>query len=211
MEPSNKVIHNFSISKYYKYSFVTEEGGFYGICYRNNAIIDKNIDKKDIENHLNGDKINSTFYTYKFGDNPNKINNNLNTVNSTNSSYLLENKNNSNLSEFDDSEDSVKLIKSSLLKISITHGLKAKDYSLITKYKDLLPIDNLLNQIEEKVEEIEKIINESSKYDKVIDFYFQQITDKIYNYFFLCSLFILLTGIFEFSYLKNFISRRKYV
>lgn len=234
MDPSNKVLHNFNISKFYKYSFVTDEGGFYGVCYRNNALLDISKFNKPSNKTKLGDRINSTYYTYQFGDKPilknnitlenndsNPISSQINVENDmlNNSSYLNTSNHFNNTESNSDSksdqilgdEESIELLKSSILKISITHGLKAKDYSLITKYKDLLPVDNILISIDEKINEIEKILGESSRYDKVIEFYFQQVLDKIYTYFYLCLSVIIVIGLLEFTYLKNYISRRKYV
>lgn len=234
MDPSNKVLHNFNISKFYKYSFVTDEGGFYGVCYRNNALLDISQFNRPSNKTKIGDRINSTYYTYQFGDKPilknnitlgsndtntmsSEINENNNTsninsdLNKTNHINNTESNSDPNSNQILGDEESIELLKSSILKISITHGLKAKDYSLITKYKDLLPVDNILNNIDEKVDEIEKILSESSRYDKVIEFYFQQVLDKIYTYFYLCLSVIIVIGLLEFTYLKNYISRRKYV
>ena len=94
---------------------------------------------------------------------------------------------------------------------SMKYGLDAKDYSEISKKKDLKPTELILEKMEDKARDLAKIIIfEKNKYMKIINI-FDELYNKICIFSFCVVICMIFVGILEMIYLKKFMKKRKLI
>ena len=93
----------------------------------------------------------------------------------------------------------------------LKYGVEAKDYSSVARAKDLKPVDLALEKLSDRAKDVSRLITHSQSNEKN----FEQILDKISSkimFFSLIVIFIMISiGYIEFTFLKNFMRRRKII
>ena len=94
---------------------------------------------------------------------------------------------------------------------SLKYGLGAKDYSSIAKKKDLKPTELIVEKMEDRAKDISKIISfEKNKNNNI-----EEILDELLNkiiFFSVCIIFcMIVVGILEIVYLKDYLKNRKII
>ena len=94
---------------------------------------------------------------------------------------------------------------------SMKYGLGAKDYSEVSKRKDLKPTELILEKMEDKARDLAKIISfEESKYIKIVNI-FDELCNKILVFSCCIVICMIVVGILEIIYLKKFLKKRKII
>ena len=94
---------------------------------------------------------------------------------------------------------------------SMKYGLGARDYSEVSKRKDLKQTELILEKMEDKARDLAKIISfEKSKYIKIINI-FDTLCNKIFIFSFCVVICMIIVGILEIIYLKKFMKERKLI
>ena len=93
----------------------------------------------------------------------------------------------------------------------LKYGVAAKDYSSIAKTKDLKPVDLAIEKLSDRAKDVSKLITHSQSNEKN----FEKILDKISSRIMIFSLIIIFImisiGYIEFTFLKNFMRKRKII
>ena len=94
---------------------------------------------------------------------------------------------------------------------SIKYGIGAKDFSSISKKKDLKPIEFIVENLEDKARDISKIITfEHNKY-KWIENLLDELSNKIIIFSFCIISCMVFVSILEMIFLKKFMKKRKLI
>ena len=94
---------------------------------------------------------------------------------------------------------------------SLKYGIGAKDFSSISKKKDLKPIEFIVENLEDKARDISKIITfEHNKY-KWIENLLDELSNKIIIFSFCIISCMVFVSILEMIFLKKFMKKRKLI
>ena len=93
----------------------------------------------------------------------------------------------------------------------LKYGLGAKDYSSIAKKKDLKPTELIVEKMEDRAKDIAKIISFEKNKDNNIEEILDELLNKII-FFSVCIIFcMIVVGILEIVYLKDYLKNRKII
>jgi hypothetical protein len=92
---------------------------------------------------------------------------------------------------------------------SMKHGVAAKDYSAVAKAKDLKPMELDLHKLEDKSKELSHYIAFAAAHEAIFEGILDGLASKVSFFSFTIIGVMIIVGVLETAYLKNYLNKRK--
>ena len=102
-------------------------------------------------------------------------------------------------------------IKATYIIYNLKYGVAAKDYSSIAKTKDLKPIDVEIEKLVEKTSTLNNKSNFIREMEKLTQVMLDSVCNKLFYYGIVMIIIMIVIGILETFYLKQFLQKRKII
>ena len=102
-------------------------------------------------------------------------------------------------------------IKPTYINYNLRYGVAAKDYSSIARTKDLKPIDVEIEKLVEKTSTLNNKSNFIREMEKLTQVMLDSVCNKLFYYGIVMIIIMIVIGILETFYLKQFLQKRKII
>ena len=102
-------------------------------------------------------------------------------------------------------------IKPTYINYNLRYGVAAKDYSSIARTKDLKPIDVEIEKLVEKTSTLNNKSNFIREMEKLTQVMLDSVCNKLFYYGIVMIIVMIVIGILETFYLKQFLQKRKII